>query len=36
MGVSLYDALQVKVCGQTCKYQHNEMCSLIRTIIFTG
>lgn len=35
MGVPLY-ALHIKVCGQTCKYRHNEMCLLKRTIIFTG
>jgi len=27
MGVPLY-ALHIKVCGQTRKYQHNEICSL--------
>lgn len=27
MGIPLY-ALHIKVCGQTRKYQHNELCSL--------
>jgi len=35
MGVPLC-ALRIKVCGQTRKYQHNEICSLKKTIIITG